>query len=261
MGRESLAEIEFLVRSTCRVRILEALTERGALTSAELRREIGVVRTTVQRNLDALEERGLVHSVADGYEITLAGELVATDIGEMAETMAFIERAKAVLSQLTEADVPVDVDPHALVDATIVEATAANPYAPVESHLETLTTATHTRAVLPATSADALETARSAAESGTTAEIVLTDEVVETVQSTPALREHFESLADMENVTTYRYDGEVPYYLGVLDDAVQIGVHDEAGIPQALLESRDDDVREWAMERYEAYRADAEPLA
>lgn len=58
----------------------------------------------------------------------------------------------------------------------------------------------------------------------------------------------------------FEFDGEIPYFIGILDDAVQIGV-DEAGKPRALLESEHPEVRTWAENTIEEYKEEAEPVA
>lgn len=42
-------------------RILELLTERKRIEVAALAREIGVSQVTVRKDLDALEEKGVIH--------------------------------------------------------------------------------------------------------------------------------------------------------------------------------------------------------
>jgi hypothetical protein len=57
------------------------------------------------------------------------------------------------------------------------------------------------------------------------------------------------------------YDGEVPYYLGVLDETVQIGVEDENGMPRALLETDVEGLGEWASDTYAQYRERSTPFS
>lgn len=257
---DPLATVEFIVRSPVRVRILECLLERGRQTRRELQAELDVVRTTVQRNLDSLEERELILAVDDGYEISLGGEMVSNELHTLTETVAFVAEAGPVLGQLAAKLPEFDPDPQWLTDATVVEATTANPYAPVEKHAETMAEAEHARLVLPATGANPLETARERVVEEAYHEAIVTPDVAETLREEPEFSETFEAMVEAGSVAVHRYDGEIPCYLGVLDDVVQFGVQDETGIPRALLETTHPEVLEWAIERFESYRDAAERL-
>lgn len=56
-GAKSIDGLEFLARSQSRVRLLDALSSATYLPKAEIRRQLGISRTTVDRHHDALEER------------------------------------------------------------------------------------------------------------------------------------------------------------------------------------------------------------
>jgi len=60
---------------------------------------------------------------------------------------------------------------------------------------------------------------------------------------------------------TFVHDGPVPFFPGLYDDRVQVGVGDDEGSSRALVESRDEAVREWAEDTYAAYRTAAKRLA
>lgn len=254
-------EVEFLVRSGTRVGILETLLGRESVPKRELRSELDVVRTTLQRNLNALEERDLIRADDGEYGITPAGELVAEDLLDVFETVRFATEVGPVLRRLVESAAEFDLDPRSLTDATVVESTTANPYAPVERHAATMAETDRARLVLPATGENPLGTAQSSVDEGAVHEAIVTKAVADRLRTNPSLRRRFEPMADSENVSVYVYDGDVPYYLGILDERVQFGVHDERGIPEALLESESDDVRRWAIDRFEAYLEDAERIA
>lgn len=259
MGSETAREtIEFLVRSDCRIGILEALLDDGERTRDDLKDDLDVVRTTLGRNLDALEERNLI--LADGrtYRLTRTGELIASGTVDLLETVDLAARIEPVASRIPDGEF--DVDVRALEDATVVESTLADPYAPVVAHERQLSVTDHARLILPASATDPLETSATMVEDGAVHEVVVTDDLAETLRSNPELAEPLDRMAETENVTIRRVDDDIPYYVGLLDDVVQIGVHDERGIPEALLESDADELREWARERFEAYRRKSELL-
>lgn len=68
----------------------------------------------------------------------------------------------------------------------------------------------------------------------------------------PAVAEAFGALLDHEGATVYRYEGEIPHVLAVLDDCVWIRV-DDRGHVRATLRVEDAVVRAWARETFERY--------
>ncbi|AGB31437.1 hypothetical protein C488_00257 [Natrinema pellirubrum DSM 15624] len=250
--------LEFVTRSPSRVRILERLDAEGSVSRDALSAEVDVVRTTLSRSLSALVDRGLIRERGQRYEITAAGALVADGVTAALERTDAAIRLRPVLERLDEEWL--GVDPDRLTDATVVEATMANPYAPVTHHATTLAEADRVRAVLPAAGADPLEASTEAIENGAKFEMLLAEPVVESVRTDPTLAAAFESIVDQPSVSVSVVDRDVPVYLGVVDRAVQIGVHDDTGLPTALLESTDDRLREWAIARFDALKQGARPF-
>ncbi|WP_226479316.1 helix-turn-helix transcriptional regulator [Natrinema amylolyticum] len=246
---DEIEMLEYVTRSPTRVRILETLAAEGDVSRDALRTVVDVVRTTLQRNLDGLAERGLLRERDRRYELTSAGALVATAVTTAVDRVGAAIRLRPVLERIPATELGFDLE--RLVDATVVESTTANPYAPVERHAASLADAAHVRAILPATGANPLETSREAIESGAVFELLVTESVAETLRTDPAIADTFAAMVDAESLSVSIVEDEIPFYLGVVDDAVQIGVHDESGLPTALLESTDARVREWAIGRFE----------
>ena len=57
---EAIGTLEFVARSPSRVLILETLAEEGVASRESLAAEVDVVRTTLQRSLQGLADRGLI---------------------------------------------------------------------------------------------------------------------------------------------------------------------------------------------------------
>jgi len=83
----TVEEIAFLSGSRTRFHALRALREADSLTKGELRDRFDASRTTVSRNLEALCERGLVAEIGTDYTLTRAGEVIATDLLDLAGTI------------------------------------------------------------------------------------------------------------------------------------------------------------------------------
>jgi predicted transcriptional regulator len=212
-----------------------------------LRAEAEVVRTTLQRNLSGLLDRGLIRERDRSYEITPAGALVATGLSDALERIGAATRLQPVLERLPARTFPFDVE--RLADATVVESTPANPYGPVEHHAATLVDADRARLLLPAAGAEPIDASR---ESDGAFELVVTESVAETLRTESPIADELATF-DGDAVTISVVEDAIPFYLGVVDGAAQIGVHDDNGVPTALLESTDERVREWALDRFRSF--------
>lgn len=253
-------EIAFLSRSRTRYRTFAALHEADGLTKRELRDRLDASRTTVGRNLEALCEQGLVADGDGEYRITRAGETIAADFFDLVETTAVASRLEPLLQWLPDDEF--DVDLARLRDATVITADESNPYAPVERHVEALKRAERVRLFVGVTGQHAWEVARRrVVEEGATHEYVVGPGVVETLRADPNYTEPCTSMLGTDRFDLSVYDGEVPYYLGVLDETVQIGVEDAEGMPRALLETDVDALGEWATGTYEQYRERSTPFS
>ncbi|MDS0474770.1 transcriptional regulator [Natrinema sp. 1APR25-10V2] len=257
-GRDAIETLEFVTRSPCRIRILETLRDGDPVSRDTLQDEVDVVRTTLQRNLTGLIERGLIRERDRRYEITPAGSLAAAGVSTALERVGAADRLRPVLERLPATEFGFDIE--RLVDATVIEATTANPYAPVNYHADSLTDVDHVRMLLPATGANSLESSRGSIDAGATFDVIATTSVAETLQTEPSVADEFATIADDDGVSLSVVEDEISFFLGVIDDAVQIGVHNDSGMPTALLETTDDDVREWAIDRFEAIKRRSTPI-
>lgn len=90
-------------------------------------------------------------------------------------------------------------------------------------------------------------------------ELVLETGVLEGVRDDPS----YEVVADVvsgDDADCFRYDGEFPFSVILLDDYVVLAVIDERHMPHSILASDDERVYEWAERIYERTRARAEPI-
>ncbi|ELY66524.1 helix-turn-helix transcriptional regulator [Natrinema versiforme] len=255
---DAIETLEYVARSPSRVRILETLSAEGAVSRDALRAEVDVVRTTLQRNLTGLIERGLIRERDRRYELTSAGSLATGGLSTAIERIDAAERLRPVLERIPPAELAFDLE--RLVDATVVEATTANPYGPVEHHAASLADARHARLALPAAGAEPIKRTREAVEAGAVFELIVTESVAETLRTEPSIADSFATIAASDSVSVSVVERGIPFYLGVIDDAVQIGVDDDTGLPTALLESTDARVREWAIDRFDSLATQARAI-
>ena len=249
---DTVEEIEFIARSTNRVRILETLSERQGATRGELRDELAASRTTVARNLDALAERGWVRQIDREYALTPGTDAVVDRFLELASTVATVDRLRPFLDHVDRD--AFDVDLSHLEDAEVLTANPGDPLAMVNAHVSAIKRSTDVLLATPFLGLHATEAAHDAVVHGDARhELVATPDAVDTLQDGPEYRQYVNDLQDAAGFELHRATADVPFYVGVLDDTVQVGV-DEAGEPRALLETTDPSVRDWARAKIDSFR-------
>ncbi len=256
---DSLEEIAFLSRSPVRVELLHRIERKQAPTCRDLRDDIDASRTTIQRNLKALVDKGWIEKSDNVYICTFTGNLLCSAITELADSIETLHRLEPILEHVSRSDL--DLNIQQLHNAKITVATPSNPYAPVNRHVEALQTAHDFRLSTAVVGRDAFEQVwEQTVQNGCDGELVLTNDAFEIVRSDSSYADLYRELLDVDNVELSVYDGDLPYYLGIVDDIVQVGVEDETGVPKALLESDSPAVREWAIAKHETYRCESEPI-
>lgn len=262
-AHQAIEEIDFLANSASRVRILEILREAdsGRVEKDTFRDRLDCSRTTIGRNLNALEERGFIERDHDDVTITRGGEFVADDFFQLVETVA----ATQTLEPFLEWAPPDAFDPavlRRLADATMIVATQTNPYAPEDAHVERMEVTETQRFVLPVVGERGMEASFEMLQTNdnVSVELIVGPEIAELFDSHPRYRRKMQRVLRTGQVEVLRSDDAIPYFLGLYDETVHLSVVDDEGRPRALLETEDDGVRTWAEDRYREYRQAADPL-
>lgn len=250
---------ETVHRIANRIELLERLdadpTDKRVLVD-----DLDCSRSTVDRAIRELEVEDFVEYRNGGYALTPCGRLIAGAYRRFEDRLATVERLEPLLQWLPLS--AFDLDPRLLADAELVLPEDNDPYAMVHRHVERLRNVDRGRFLLPLTGLHAQEAAyESVVERGASMELVVERGVAETFQTNPQYAEMFGEILDTGRVTVFVYDDSIPYYVGVLDEIVQIGV-DEAGEPRALLEVADSEaVRAWARNKIRNYKRQSQKLA
>ncbi|RXK46430.1 helix-turn-helix transcriptional regulator [Halorientalis pallida] len=254
---EATGAVEFLARSGTRVRILNALVASGPLTRDALQRRFDAARTTVQRNLDALADRGWVRERNREYDATAAGEWVAEDFRHLVRTVDTASELAPVYEHVdTEA---VDLNLRH-VDVSVTTPDPADPLKMIHEQVQHIEGAEYLRMLFPLTCAQALAALHEqVTEAGADLELLVTPVVAENLRSEADYREMVADLQAAETASLWVYDGQFPYYLGRYADTVELGLVEE-GQPAALVATEDERARQWAERTVEEYRAEATPF-
>ena len=255
---EAIENIEFLAGSKTRVRILDLLSQHKELDKQELRDQIDASRTTVQRNLDTLVDQGWIQNTNRSYEIDTCGDLVAEKFLELTETIEIESRLQPFLKWVDRPEF--DLDLHLLADAELLLPETNNPYAMINRHAQLLEQTDDHRLVLPLVGLHPYEAGhRKIVNDGGQADSVVTPGVADTLQSNPDYAPLTEEMKATGRYNLSISEKEIPYFIGIFDRTVQIGV-DEDGEPRAMLETDSEQVVEWAKGKHESYKEQSETV-
>lgn len=228
-------------------RLLEAPKTKRALDD-----ELAVSRSTIDRAVRELEMLDLVTYSGDGYAVTPIGELFTRRCIECLEAVDVALRVEDVLRWIPPDDL--DVDVRQFADARVVTPEPGDPYAMINRHVEVLEDAAVSRCLLPAIGLQGHQAAHENVVHGDAeSELVVSADVATTLLEDPRYAPLTEDLLATDRFELYVSDEPIPFFLGVLDDLVQLGGDDD-GEPKALLETDAEAVRAWAHETIDAYR-------
>lgn len=261
MSREQYVdEIEFIARSYNRVYILSLLSEHEQLEKDQIKEHCTEVRTTLQRNLDALEEQGWIQCTnTREYRITPCGGLIAEAFEYLVDAVETADKLNEFLRWIPNDSF--DLDPRLLADAQVTVSDPHNPYSTVNEHIRVLKNTEEFKGLLPIVGREALEVRwRQHKDNKAWDDIVVSVGAAEVLTSDENYTDLLREVLDSKRAHIFVFDGEIPYFVGIYDDRVQIGVEDEEGIPRALVESDSADVREWAEQKFDQYRERSRPI-
>lgn len=256
-----LEEVAFLARSVNRVQLLKELYYRGELQKDDLRRECDASRTTLQRNLRALEENGWIEQSNQSCVLTAKGETATEQFFNLIDDLHAIRRLAPVLEHIGSTEI--DFDPQSLADGEIFVANPHDPYGPTDGVLAAVNTANTIRVMLPAVAPYGAETVcQRITNSNVDIEILVDEETGDVLFSDSTYKPYMEEMLSTGRCTVFAVEDPITYYIGLFDDIVtQFGVLDQDGVPYALVETRSTDARRSGETVYNQYKQQARPLA
>lgn len=243
--------IAFLTGSEHRVRLLRALD--APRRPCELDDEQPASRATIQRTLGGFEERGWVVKDGRTYRLTAAGDIVRQAYDEMASVVETVDETDGSLSLLSDVGLP----PAAIAAATVTTASATTPHAPIERYLGAVRDADpdRFRGICPVLSVMLDEAHAAVVADGTPTDLVIDEATFE------AAREHDPDGLDRAERTPsfslYVHPEPIEFGLGILEDHVFVGAHDDRGRCRAMLDGTNRELYEWAVATFEECVGDA----
>jgi predicted transcriptional regulator len=220
--------------------------------------ELELSRSTIDRSIRELEMQGLVEYGDGALIVTPVGQLAIDGLSELTDTIEIGQRLEEFLEWMPMDEFGVDI--RLLADADIVVAEPGDPWSMINQHIQLLKTMDEGRFLLPITGMHAAETAHErVVENEAGFELVVEPSVAETHQADPNYAPIMEEIVATGRVDVYQYERELPYGLALVGGTVQV-ITAEGDEPRALLETENDEVRDWAEGKYEEYRQQSQKL-
>lgn len=256
-----LDDVSFLARSPHRVEVLRRLQD-GDWTRPDLHDATGISQPTLGRVLGAFEDRNWVERNGQAYTLTPFGDLVASEFTDLLDTVETVQRLDDVAGLFPTAALGFDVE--RLASATITTPTTGDVFRHVQRFQKQILEAEHVRIATDTMAPDPLEKLRNRvvahAEGDLLVETILTGTALDQALSVPTIVDLVRDLVESAHAPVYRYDGSIPMGIGVADGVAMLAPADDHGIPGALVETDDEVVRAWVVERLDDYRGESTRL-
>jgi predicted transcriptional regulator len=239
-----------------RSRVL-ALLVGATRTKPELVDELGVSRSTVDRAVRELDERGLVSRSDGGFSATLTGRLANDAYTEFCDQIRVLAETSDLLTHLS-ADAELNLC--VLTGAEVVEAEQPAPYKPASRLEEYIRRATSVRALTRAIVSSPIPEAlhEGVTERGVAFESVYTEPVAEFLRTNRRDERH--EMVETGHYRVYETDA-LPFGLMLFEEpdrcVVCINVYDDTNDLRGVIVNDTPEAVAWAEDLFETYRAAA----
>ncbi len=239
-------------RWDCLDAIVEAPGAKGELVD-----RLDIPRSTLDDIVRELERSGLVEYVDGEWRATTVGYYAHNSYEQFVGSLTGLQAVGDVLEPLSDVR---SVGPPMLDGAVAHEATDPVPDAVIEEFLVRIDETHHIRGFAPrAVSGYANAVPERAADTGTTLEMVMTEDIYDQLSTLYPPSER----PDSERELISLFAGPVPYEYGLwIGDNSHAGlmVYTDHGI-RGLIINESDAAVEWATKQYEQVRESATPVA
>ncbi|MDY7082982.1 MAG: MarR family transcriptional regulator [Halobacteria archaeon] len=248
--------IRFLAGSPNRERVLDSLTENPG-DVRDLRDRLDIPRTTLQKNIRELEEKGWVEKVQGGYTSTTVGEIIVGHIKDCREGVQTTMELEPFLKWVPASEFDIDIGAFEDSDITVPE--PPNPRGAERRVFNKVTSSNDLKFMSPVLRPMMVETLyEHLTENEVHADITVSSDVIEVIKSD--YPEVIDAVATSERVELREYTGDIPFITMIFEDMVMMAALDNMGIIRALVENESEEAMEHAVELYEEYAEEAVPV-
>jgi len=259
---DALEDIAYLSRSPNRIRILHALS-KGPYTRRELEEFTEASRTTLDRIVNELEERGWAERTMDGsYVATPDGNLLVEELMPFIDSVVAIRQLDEAVAWIPTEELSISMQHFS--DASVRWSAQTDPMETIDYFTDLIEETTEfrilTNLAAPVPFAAAIRDRILAGR--LTAEFVVADEIIEYMWSQPDRQKRWQEILEGD-ASMFRHQGTIPCNMYIFDDTVLIKkggaepIKEGYGVP---IESENERVLSWAHDLIDQYRNAATPV-
>ena len=246
--------LAFLCNSSQRLQILDVLGDTR-MDVRDVKDAVDGSRSTVQRNISKLEQRGWINKASAGYTTTAVGELLYEEFVAVSESTDAITRMTPFIEAVDE---PEKIDSSQLTDVLVTTPDPGQPTSLMNRLSDLFGEADHVRGFLPVVSSLSVELSRRAVATGD--DVPECDYIISS-DAFDTLRQQYENdgtngdeMDAPAHISIRVYEGTLPYGLFISDEQLALAAYDEIGRIEAVVESTNEETIEWGEREYEKYR-------
>lgn len=243
--------IECLSNSFQRVRMLAALTDTHT-DLRDLKDELDLSRTALQRNLSLLEQHYWIKEVSSGYTTTTEGRFIMSEFCKLLER---IQRIESLTPFLAEVEQPTTVNIDRFDEFLVTVPKPHHPHLPLTRLVDLFDAADQVQALFPVISRLLVAQYYQRARTINNFELVIPQD--EFYEYCRAKSEGWSDEIEMDRstyTTIHIYEGEIPYGLFIFGDGLALAAYDDLGRIVALVESESEETIEWGKQVYASYK-------
>lgn len=253
-----LEDLAFLAASRNRVDMLETLAE-GSHDRRGLQAALDISQPTASRILRDCQERGWVVRTSDGYTLTPMGESVVAAFVDFRERLETTHHLRDILPLLP--DEAFDFEIARLRSADIVQVSVGARGLARAHELAHIAAGDHLRILTEYAPRKVVEEVwRQVMTEGLDIEVVLETDAVSNIQADSDLSRWHREMLKTDRAELYRFEGDIPAVLYIVDETVHIGLPGDEEPGGAWISTDDEMVFNWAERTFEEYRDQGVPL-
>lgn len=252
-----LDELAYLANSSTRIDVLDCLGD-APCTRHDLEKHTDSARRTLGRTLRELENRRWIIRRGHEYQLTPLGEWVGDEFTDLVAEMGAERRLREVVRWLPTEVVTFDI--RCLRDAEVILLDGTDMTKLERRIVEFHRSGEWIRGFARGVYREAVKNHwELALHEDTQIDHVITPEVVDAIQTDSRSVQRFRELLEADNTRYLMYE-EIPLSVGIVNGTVGITLTDERGIPQGGVATDNAAVYEWAVDLFETYCENAEPI-
>ena len=253
----ALDDIAFLANSDNRVAVFEELVE-GPEERDEIVDQVDASRVTIARILRELEAREWITRSGQESTVTPLGEWAYEEFTRLVDEMEAQNRLREAMQWLPPDLLTFDV--RCLRDAELILVDETDATALIRRIIDFHRSGDRIRGIARESAPALIENQwELTVQEDARIELVITPEIVETIQDHRPTARRFREILTEENAD-YFVSEEIPISVGIVNGTVGINLTDEQGALKGGLKTDNDTVHAWAVDLFQNCRRDARPI-